>query len=167
MEEIELFDGREPLNITPCDESPATLGFPRRVIAAETSGPSRTLIKNSLSNVIAGLSTAVVTLLTPPIFSRTLSSSEFGAWALVLQIAGYTSLLTFGIQAAVGRHVAYCVGRGDAQSSGEFSSTAFASLCVAGLAAVVGIFFAAGSLGFIFRKYPPPCSAPPRQRCAW
>jgi O-antigen/teichoic acid export membrane protein len=105
---------------------------------------SRVFIRSSFANLVTAASNASLLLVVPAMFVRSLTGPEFAVWALVLQIAGYTGLLTLGLQDAVGRYVAYHQERGDAAAGRQFFDTAFWLLCVAavfgsGTFAVLGL----------------------------
>jgi O-antigen/teichoic acid export membrane protein len=105
---------------------------------------SRVFIRSSFANLVTAASNASLLLVVPAMFVRSLTGPEFAVWALVLQIAGYTGLLTLGLQDAVGRYVAYHQERGDAAAGQQFFDTAFWLLCAAaaigsGTFAVLGL----------------------------
>ena len=115
---------------------------------------SHTVLKNSLANLVTGSSTALVTVLVPPVLARTLPVGEFSTWVLVLQIAGYTALLNLGMQTAVSRYVAYCFARSDLRSASEFVSSAFCVLCVSALVALAAILVGCSVLPQLFPQMP-------------
>lgn len=90
------------------------------------------LIRNAGWNVIAGLSSAILTVAMPPLLTRLLSREEFGAWAFCLQVAGYVLLLNLGLQVVVGRFVASAEAEQDLLRRDQIVSTAFALLVFAG-----------------------------------
>ena len=99
-------------------------------------GGTHRVIKNSLASAVTGASIALMSIAVPPVLARTLAPLEFSAWSLVLQIAGYVSVLDLGIQNAVGRYVAYYSARMNLVQARKFASTSFNTLCVA---AVIGL----------------------------
>lgn len=121
---------------------------------------SHVLIKNSVANVITGLSTALLALALPPVLARNLPPAEFGTWALILQVAGYTALLNLGMQGAVSRYVSYYLARDDRHSADAFVSTAFVMLCAAALVAAIAVVVAVGLLGRLFPHIPPTLLGP-------
>lgn len=114
------------------------------------SGVQR-LIKNSIASAITGLSIALTSVVVPPVLARTLTPFEFGAWALVLQLAGYVSVLDLGIQGAVGRYVAYYLANQRRDMAANFASTALTILC---FAALVGIGSLAAAGIFLHALFP-------------
>ena len=95
----------------------------------------RRLVKNSAANIAAGVANALLVVALPPVLVRYLSSGEFSAWSIVLQLAAIVNVFQFGVQVAVGRYVAYCTARGDTAYRRQIVSTAFAAMWwAAGLA---------------------------------
>lgn len=120
----------------------------------ETSVINRRLIKNSTANLISGASSAALALAVPPVLSRYLSLEMFAVWALILQVASYTSLLNFGIQSAVGRYVAVAMEKADWPLASRVASTALAMLLTAGLVGFVVISVIACFLPWLFPSVP-------------
>jgi O-antigen/teichoic acid export membrane protein len=98
-----------------------------------------------------GLSVALTSVCVPPVLSRTLSPLQFGAWALVLQFAGYVSVLDLGIQVAVGRYVAYYLADFKRKVAEDFVSTAFSILCISSL---IGLAVLAASDAYLRALFP-------------
>jgi len=80
---------------------------------------------------------------------------EFGAWALLLQIAGYVSVLDLGIQGAVGRYVAYYLADFKRKMAEDFVSSAFSILCVAAAIGFCGLAASSVYLHALFPQIPP------------
>ena len=97
----------------------------------------RTIIKNSIANIVRGSSSAVVALVLPHFLTHALDHDRFAAWALMLQIAGYANYLDFGLQTAVARYLAQSIERGDEESRDRLISTAFLMLSAGGLFALM------------------------------
>ena len=112
------------------------------------------MIKNSLANLVTGLSTAALTLLVPPVLARNLLPAEFSAWMLILQLAGYTSLLSLGIQTATSRYVAYHFARNQRNSASDMVSTALVTLLLTAAVAVVAVLLACENIGRLFPALP-------------
>jgi O-antigen/teichoic acid export membrane protein len=117
-------------------------------------GGPRIFIKNSLANLASGLSTAVLSLLVPPVLSRYLSQAEFSAWMLILQLATYTALLNLGLQGATSRYVAHYLARNDRDSASDIVSTAFFTLVLTAMVAAALILVAGENLGRLFPALP-------------
>jgi O-antigen/teichoic acid export membrane protein len=113
-----------------------------------------TIAKNSVANVVTGFSMALTTLFVPPVLARVLSAAEFGAWALILQIAGYTSFLSLGMQAAIGRYVAYYLERNDREALDSIVSTALMLLAAFSSIAIMGVVAASLNLQVLFPQMP-------------
>lgn len=120
------------------------------------------VLKNSIANLATGLSVALTSILVPPVLSRTLSPLQFGAWALVLQIAGYVSVLDIGIQGAVGRYVAYYLADSKRKVAEEFVSTAFSILCITSLIGLAALATSAVYLQVLFPQIPRDLLTPAR-----
>ena len=80
------------------------------------SSLSRRWLGNSTANLIGGASAAAFNLVLPAIVSRHLSTPEFAAWSLALQIVAYITLLGLGLQTATARAIAQAEGRQDTAS---------------------------------------------------
>lgn len=98
---------------------------------------------------------AVVALVLPFLLLRTLPAETFGVWALVMQIAAYTSVLSFNMQTVVARYVALEVGAGRPEQARRFVSSAFFLLAIGGAVAVVLVLVAFLSFGQVFHNVPP------------
>ncbi len=122
----------------------------------KNQGDAGRVIKNSIANVITGASIALTAVVVPPVLARTLSPLDFGAWVLILQIAGYVKVLDLGMQGAVGRYVAYYLARCDALSARQFASTAICLLFLAATLGATAILVAAENLRLLFPQMPLP-----------
>ena len=97
----------------------------------------RLLAKNSAANIAAGMANALLAVALPPLLVRHLPAAEFNAWSVVLQLAAVVNVLQLGVQVGVGRFVAYCRARGDAEYPREIVSTAFAAMWLSTVLALV------------------------------
>jgi O-antigen/teichoic acid export membrane protein len=118
------------------------------------SSPKFILLKNAISNVVRGGSSAVVAIALPPFLTRLMSPNAYGAWSLVLQVSAYVGYLDFGIQTAVGRFVAYANEKGDAEHRDRIVSTSLAALSVAGILGLAGISTIAALIAHTFLRIP-------------
>ncbi len=75
-------------------------------------------------------------VLLPAFLTHRMPTSVFGAWTLILQIAGYVGYLEFGIQIAVAKYVAEFIAAGDADSCHRHAS---AGVAITGATAALGI----------------------------
>lgn len=91
------------------------------------------IAKNAFANVARGGANALVTVALPPVLTRAMTTEEFGAWALVLQLSAYVGYFDFGLQSAVGRFVAHSTERGDRNHRDGIVSTSAAALILAGV----------------------------------
>jgi O-antigen/teichoic acid export membrane protein len=124
--------------------------------AATPKGPqsTRVFVKNSLANLVGGVSTAALNLCVPPILSRYLSRPEFSAWTLILQLATYTALLGLGTQGAVSRFVAYHLAHGHRRAANEFVSTALLLLLVTAAVALLAVGAISENISNLFPALP-------------
>lgn len=97
----------------------------------------RRLLKNSASNIAAGVANALLAVALPPILVRHLSAGEFSTWSVVLQLAAVVYVFQFGVQVAVGRYVAYATARGDTTLRRRIVSTAFAGMWLSSALALI------------------------------
>lgn len=105
---------------------------------------------NAIWNVVNLGSSVFMAVGVPPFLTRLLPAGEFGAWALMMQIAAYVNLLGFGLQTVVGRHVALARERGDRDHRDGIVASAFWML--AGLAAAATLLAAAVAPAVIDRQ---------------
>ncbi|MGO9203524.1 MAG: polysaccharide biosynthesis C-terminal domain-containing protein [Limisphaerales bacterium] len=118
------------------------------------SSSARVVLGNALANVLRGGIAALVALALPPILTRSLPVSTFGAWGLILQLAAYVGLLDFGLQMAVSRFVAHCNELGDRGQRDSIVSTAFAALSGLGAVGFAAMLVLAWQLPRMFSQMP-------------
>ncbi len=75
-------------------------------------------------------------VLLPAFLTHRMPTSVFGAWTLILQIAGYVGYLEFGIQIAVSKYVAEFIAAGDTDSCHRHAS---AGVAITGATAALGV----------------------------
>ncbi|MGH9585581.1 MAG: oligosaccharide flippase family protein [Acidobacteriaceae bacterium] len=112
------------------------------------------LAKNSAANFARGGAAAVAALVLPPILIRHMGKVEFGIWALILQIAAYVGYLDFGLQAAVGRYVAFTTEKRDLKARDAIYTTALTGLSIAALLGFLLISLAAIAAHRFFQSVP-------------
>jgi O-antigen/teichoic acid export membrane protein len=100
----------------------------------------RKVAQGAASNATRVALSTLIALVLPPMLVHRLSSSEYGAWVLILQCSGYAALLDLGLQTAVGKFVAEYDAKTDLTANARVLSSAFAILCIS--AAVGGIAIA-------------------------
>ena len=91
------------------------------------------LNRNAAYNVLAGLSSALVSVALPPLLARLLLADDFSAWTLALQVAAYLNILSFGLQMVVAQAVAQSKANNDIDERDSIVSTGFFALLVAAL----------------------------------
>jgi O-antigen/teichoic acid export membrane protein len=119
-------------------------------LSAGAPGGGRRVASNAIWNVLGLGSSALVALGVPPFIARLLPPSEFGAWALMMQLAGYVNLLGFGLQIVLARHVAVTHADGDAASRRTLVATAFWGLAALAASAVAAVALGAPWAGDVF-----------------
>lgn len=95
----------------------------------------RRIAGNAFWNLVSIGSGALVAVAVPPFLTRSLPVETFGAWAIVLQLASYVNLLSFGMQTVVSRHAAIARSEVDFPRRDAIVSTAFWGLIGAALLA--------------------------------
>lgn len=127
----------------------------------------RVLVRNAAANLASGAAGAVLAVLLPPFLVRLLDRDTYSVWVLLLQIGGFTGLLNFGLQTAVGRFVAHAEARKDPDHRDRVVSTALVLLsgsAFLGLLAIVGL---AALLPRFFPDIPPPLQPEARIALLW
>jgi O-antigen/teichoic acid export membrane protein len=115
---------------------------------------SRTVVKNASANLVRLAGSGIVALLLPPFLVRMLPTETYSAWALLLQLTLYVSLLDFGIQTAVARFVAHAQELHDPEQRDGSVSTAAVLLVVAAFVAFCFIAILAWQLPRVFNGMP-------------
>lgn len=112
------------------------------------------ILKSAAANIVRGGAAALVAFVLPPFLARMMPPPSYGAWLLILQLAGLVAYLDFGIQTAVGRYVAYANEASDPEHRDQIVSTSFLALAAAGALALVASIVVAVFLPNIFRQMP-------------
>jgi O-antigen/teichoic acid export membrane protein len=112
-------------------------------------------LKNSLSNVVNGVSSAVFAIVLPYFFVRYFMRTEFGIWILVLQLAAYVNYLNFGLQVAVGRYISHAMEIGDRPMAERIVAAGVQLLSALALVGFVVIAVLAWSFPAMFRQVSP------------
>lgn len=94
---------------------------------------NKKILSNGLWNVLGGTSSALVAVLVPPFLTRMLPLEAYGAWAVALQIGTYVNIFGLGIQAAVGRYVAFYLAPDQTDKRDSIIASAFWALLVIAL----------------------------------
>ena len=66
----------------------------------------RKILHGSASNILRVTLSLLVSLVLPPFLVHRMSTAEYSAWVLILQVSAYVGLLDLGLQTAVGKFVA-------------------------------------------------------------
>jgi O-antigen/teichoic acid export membrane protein len=90
----------------------------------------------------------------PPLLVHRLSPTEYGAWVLILQIAGYISLLDLGLQTAVGKLVAEYHAVGDRLACSRTLSSSVSILCASAAVGAVTVALIAWRVPQLFHQMP-------------
>jgi O-antigen/teichoic acid export membrane protein len=108
------------------------------------------MVSSVVFNYIGTISVSLAGFLTTPIILHHLGKGDFGAWALVSSIVGYTALLDLGVGLTVMRMVAERAHLRDRTELREIASTGLAIYSAIGLVFVIAGAVAAPSLGHAF-----------------
>lgn len=127
----------------------------------------RVLIRNAAANLAGGVAGAVLAVVLPPFLVRLLDRDTYSVWALLLQIGGYTGLLNFGLQTAVGRFIAHAEARQDFDQRDRIVSTAVALLTGSAVISVLVIFGLAALLPRFFPAIPAPLQVEAQVALLW
>ena len=83
-----------------------------------------------------------------------MSQIDYSIWVLVLQVAAYSGYLEFGLQTAVGRHIAVANEKDDPDQRDSVFSTALAGLSIAAVIGIVLLIAVACAAGWLFPSVP-------------
>src|SRR5690242_1045357 len=97
---------------------------------------SRAVLRNIASNWGAFAFSAVVNFFLSPIVVHKLGDAAYGAWALLVALAGYLGLLDLGVRSAVTRFVAKLQASADHEEASRIASAALAIFSIAGVVAI-------------------------------
>lgn len=97
-------------------------------------------------------------VLLPAFLTHRMATSVFGAWSLILQIAGAVGYLEFGIQIAMSKYIAEFVATGNTDSCHRYAS---AGVAITGATAALGICLSLAFSLLVPRLFPeiPPALA--------
>lgn len=129
--------------------------------STETSAPSaaRVYSRNVLINVARIAVFGAVGVMLPAFLTHRLPIEEYGAWILILQVAGYIGYLDFGIQIAVSKYIAEYDAAGDVEGCGQHASAGVAvTLGTATLGLILSIVISL-LIPRIFPSMPPALAA--------
>ncbi len=109
----------------------------------------------------------LVSLALPPFLVHRMSTAEYGAWVLILQLGSYVNFLDLGLSTAIGKFIAEYDTTGQHEQSRRLVSTAFTILCAVSLLALFGLGILVLKVPQIFRGMPPPLLHPVRLALIW
>jgi len=112
------------------------------------------VLQGSGSNLIRVFLSALVGIVLPPFLVRHLSTPEYSAWVLILQLSAYVSLLDLGLQTAISKFVAEYDSADERLACSRVLSTSFRILSIAALAGVVLILVLTWQVPRMFHQMP-------------
>ena len=114
----------------------------------------RKVLHGSASNMLRVLLSMLVSLVLPPFLVHRLSTAEYSAWVLILQLSGYVSMLDLGLQTAVGKFIAEHSALDDRATSTRVLSTSFTILSLTALLGAVIIAIMTWCVPQLFHQMP-------------
>jgi O-antigen/teichoic acid export membrane protein len=112
------------------------------------------VLKNALASALRGGIAALIAIPLTRILTKSLPTSTFGAWGLILQLGAYVGVLDLGLQTSVGRFVAHYNELRQPEQRDRIISTALAALTALAAVAVAGLLILAWELPNIFKEMP-------------
>ena len=97
---------------------------------------SKAVFRNIASNWGTFAFSAVISFFLSPIVVHKLGDAAYGAWALLVALAGYLGLLDLGVRSAVTRFVARLHATAAHEEASRIASAALAIFTIAGVAAI-------------------------------
>jgi O-antigen/teichoic acid export membrane protein len=117
-----------------------------------------TMTKNALANLLRMGSSWTIILFLPPLLVRVLDKPTYGIWMLLLQVAGYVTLIDTGIQMAIARYVARAESLRDGDYMTRILSGSGVILITASFATILLTALASWRLNHLFHSIPPSIS---------
>ena len=114
----------------------------------------RKILQGSASNLLRLIMSLLVSLVVPPFLVHRMSTAEYSAWVLIMQMSAYVNLLDLGLQTGVGKFVAEHHALGDRETSSRVLSTSFVLLAVTALVGAVVIALLAWRVPQLFHQMP-------------
>lgn len=114
----------------------------------------RKILHGSASNMLRVMLSLLVSLLLPPFLVHRMSTAEYSAWVLIMQMSAYVGLLDLGLQTAVGKFVAEYDAIDDRTTCAQILSTSFAILAAAAMLGAVVIGILAWRVPQLFHQMP-------------
>ena len=119
------------------------------------SGKVAVIARNAAANLVRHGSAWVLVIVLPPILIRYTSKEMYGIWILILQMAGYISLMDAAIQGAVGRYVAQAEEQKSRKNMSQMVSSALLLLVIAAIFGAIAIAGLAWELPRVLRQASP------------
>jgi O-antigen/teichoic acid export membrane protein len=114
----------------------------------------RKILHGSASNMLRVTLSMLVSLVLPPFLVHRMSTAEYSAWVLILQVSAYVGLLDLGLQTAVGKFVAEYHALDDRMTNTRVLSTSFVILSMAALVGAVVIAIMSWRVPQLFHQMP-------------
>jgi O-antigen/teichoic acid export membrane protein len=114
----------------------------------------RKILQGSASNLLRLILSLLVSLVVPPFLVHRMSTTEYSAWVLIMQMSAYVNLLELGLQTGVGKFVAEHHALGDRETSTRVLSTSFALLAMTALVGAVVIALLTWRVPQLFHQMP-------------
>jgi len=111
---------------------------------AKTTTTSRRLVHNTLFNIVAFMSHAVVGFFLIPFLLGRLGPARWGVWVLIGSIFRYRGILNMGLNSAVNRNIPVYLAQGDEEGVQKVISTSLLFFsALAGVLVLVTLLFSA------------------------
>ena len=114
----------------------------------------RKVLQGSASNMLRVALSMLVSLVLPPFLVHRMSTPEYSAWVLILQMSGYVAMLDLGLQTAVGKFVAEYHALDDRTNNRQILSTSFVILSITALAGAMVIAIITWQVPQLFHQMP-------------
>lgn len=127
-------------------------------LQAKTLSRSRIYSRNVL---VSGLRLVVLVasgFVLPAYLSHHLAPTRYGAWILVIQVAGYVSYLEFGVTTAISKFVAEHVSSGDQKACDQHASAGVAITWATGIFGILASVLLAALVPYLFHDMSPALS---------
>jgi O-antigen/teichoic acid export membrane protein len=119
---------------------------------SEVSG--RRLVKNTSVNALAGVVSAVLTIVLTPYLLHRLGPSDYGIWLLATTLtlgSGYLAVADLGLPEATVKFIADARARNDGEAVNHIVSTTVALFAVSGVVLALAVVGLAGALSHVFK----------------
>jgi O-antigen/teichoic acid export membrane protein len=112
------------------------------------------ILRGSASNLLRVFLSMFVSLALPPFLVHRMTTVEYGAWVLILQLSAYVNFLDLGISTAIGKFIAEYDAAGQREASRRLVSTAFTVLCSVSLLASIALCLVVWGVPQLFHQLP-------------